>query len=130
MTRGAYDTRKKQIIFDIIKKEHQQFTVKDIYNKTKGIGLTTVYRMILQLLNEGFLSKCVDKDNIIYYQYLEKCDKDNHFYLKCDNCGNMTHIDCDCIKEWFNHILIQHDFTINSKKIVINGICDKCKYNN
>ena len=125
--RSSYDTKQKEMILDVIKKEKHEFTVKDIYEKIDNIGLTTVYRMVLKLVNEGYLSKSVGKDNVTYYQYLEKCMEDNHFYLKCDICGNLMHIDCDCIKELSNHIFVKHHFTPNRERIIISGVCEKCK---
>ena len=62
-----------------------------------------------------------------YYQYLGKCNHENHFYLKCDKCGEMKHIDCDCILELSEHIHKEHKFIPNKEKIIINGICNKCK---
>ena len=125
--RSSYDTKQKEMILDVIKKEKHEFTVKEIYEKIDGIGLTTIYRMVLKLVDEGYLSKTIGKGNVTYYQYLEKCMEDNHFYLKCDICGNLMHIDCDCIKELSNHILVNHHFTPNKERIIISGVCEKCK---
>lgn len=123
----TYNTKQKDIIIDIIKKQNHEFTVKDIYNEIKDkTGLTTIYRLVDKLVDSGSLNKFIGKDNITYYEYLEKCNNDNHFYLKCDNCGNMIHIDCDCIKDLREHIIEEHSFKLNNEKIIINGLCKKC----
>lgn len=123
----SYNTKQKDIILDLIKKNHHEFTVKDIYENIKEeVGLTTVYRLVDKLVDEGRVSKTIGKDNQTYYQYLEECDNENHFYLKCDNCGSMMHIDCDCIKELSKHISEEHKFKLKEKSIIINGICKKC----
>lgn len=123
----TYNTKQKDIIYNVIKKYDKEFTVKDIYNKVKdSTGLTTVYRLIDKLTNDGIIKKYVKDDNTIYYQYLEECDKNNHFFLKCDNCGKLIHIDCNCVKDLFSHILKEHKFIPKDKQVVINGICDKC----
>lgn len=128
MSRSSeYSTRQKDKLFDVIKKHNKEFTVKDIYNELGDeIGLTTIYRFVDKLSNIGVLRKSLGKDNVTYYQYLEHCDNENHFYLKCDLCGEMEHIDCECIGELFNHILNKHKFMPSRDHIIINGICRKC----
>ena len=122
-----YNTKQKDIILDIIKKQKKEFTIKDIYNSLDGaVGLTTIYRLVDKLVIDGLLDKHISQDNITYYQYLEECDKENHFYLKCDKCGSMIHVDCDCIEELSHHISSEHKFKLNKEKIIIGGICNKC----
>ena len=124
--RGNYNTEQKELLLDIIKNEKHEFTVKDISNKT-DVGLTTIYRFIDKLVQDGNLTKEIGNDNTIYYQYLEECDHENHFYLKCDNCGELIHVDCDCIEDLSNHIKNKHDFKINREQIIINGLCSECR---
>ena len=46
--------------------------------------------------------------------------------LKCESCGTMEHIDCDCIEELSNHISKEHNFSLTDH-IIINGKCNNCK---
>lgn len=128
MTRSNhYETKQKDIIINCIKK-HKEFTINDIYEELKGqVGLTTIYRKVDSLVEDNKVKKYIGKDNITYYQYLCECDKDNHFYLKCDKCGTLEHVDCDCINELSEHINKNHEFKINKQNIVINGVCKNCK---
>ena len=122
-----YNTKQKDMILDVIRKEKKEFTIKDIYNSLDGAaGLTTIYRLVDKLVIDGILHKHISKDNITYYEYLEECDKENHFYLKCEKCGNMIHVDCDFVEELENHITNEHKFKLDKKMIIINGICNKC----
>ncbi len=124
----TYNTKQKDIILDIIKKQKSEFTIKDIYSKlNNNVGLTTIYRLVDKLVLEGIISKTIGTDNITYYQYLEKCAKENHFYLKCDKCGKLIHVDCKCINDLTNHILTKHNFKSNKEHIIISGICKSCE---
>jgi len=124
---NTYKTKQKDLIFDAIKKQKNDFIIKDIYEELNHkVGLTTIYRLVDKMVKEGIVNKTIGKDNITYFQYLEKCNHLNHFYLKCDNCGNTIHVDCDCITDLMNHILEEHHFKINSGHIIIGGMCDKC----
>lgn len=123
----SYNTKQKEIILEVIEKEKHEFTIKDIYSKLNNkIGLTTIYRLVDKLVEDKVLNKSISKDNITYYNYLEKCEHQNHFYLKCDNCGDLIHIDCYCIEELKNHINKEHSFKLSSDHIIINGLCKKC----
>ena len=123
----SYKTKQKDIILDSIKKQKHEFTIKDIYRSIKDkVGLTTIYRLVDKLVEEKRLNKTISSDNITYYQYLEECNEENHFYLKCDKCGNLTHVDCDCIEELTNHIFKDHKFKPSKDHIIIEGICNKC----
>ena len=127
MLRQAYHTKQKDIIFDAIRRQKHEFSIKDIYEATEEeIGLTTIYRFIDQLVDEGRLKKFIGKDNITYYQYLEECEEENHFYLKCSNCGDMIHVDCSCIEDLSIHVLKKHQFILSRDNIVIEGICKNC----
>lgn len=122
-----YNTRQREIILDAIRKNKNEFTIKDIHLNIKDkVGLTTVYRLVDKLVEEGLLNKFIGKDNITYYQYLEKCEHQNHFYLKCESCGDIVHVDCDCIEEITNHIFLKHDFKPSREHIIIYGICKNC----
>lgn len=123
----VYNTKQKDLLLKIIKNEEKEFTIKDIYNKAKEqVGLTTIYRYVEKLENMGRVSKSIGSNNLTYYQYLEECDSENHFYLKCEKCGKMEHVDCDCITDLNKHILNNHQFKINKEHIIINGICKNC----
>ena len=123
----SYNTKQKDVILNAIKHQKQEFIINDIYNQVKDkAGLTTIYRLVDKLVLDGRLSKYIGKDNTTYYQYLEECNEDNHFYLKCEHCGDMVHIDCDCIEDLSSHIFKKHKFKPNKEHIIINGICENC----
>ncbi len=118
----SYNTKQKEIVLDLIKTKTKEFTVKDLYIElNQEIGLTTIYRLVDKLVEEGTINK---NDN--YYQYLGHCDCDNHFYLKCNNCGKLIHVDCDCINELMEHISVEHQFIPDKEGIIIHGLCEKC----
>ena len=123
----TYKTRQKELVLDVIKNFKNDFTIKEIYEKlNQNVGLTTIYRTILKLVEEGKIKKSIDYNNFVHYQYLDECQCDNHFYLKCDKCGSITHVDCDCINDFTNHVLKNHSFKVDNVNIIIKGICKKC----
>ena len=127
MIRGPYNTKQRDKIFQIIEKYGHDFLIKDLYEEVKeDTSLTTVYRLVDQLVEEGILNKCIGSDQNTYYQYMKKCDCESHFYLKCDQCGSFTHVECDHISELLEHIQVEHQFHPDEKQIIIHGVCKKC----
>ncbi len=128
MKREGYRTKQKDKILEVIRSLNHEFTIKELYNKlNKEVGLTTIYRLVDKLVMDKVLNKYISNKNITYYEYLNKCSHENHFYLKCLVCSELIHIDCDCIKKLENHILDEHKFNMNHENIIINGICKRCK---
>ena len=126
--RNSYDTKQKELLLNTIKGFNKQFEVKEIYESLKGkVGLTTIYRFLEKLEKEKLVTKIVGSDNKTYFEYLERCEEENHFYLKCDKCGSLTHVDCDCINELSSHISKEHKFNLNKENIIMKGICKNCK---
>jgi len=127
MKRETYNTKQKDIILEKVRKLNKEFTVKGLYDSLNHkVGLTTIYRLIDKLVEEGIIKKTITNDNKTFYRYLEECNHENHFYLNCDKCGNLVHVDCDCINELSNHIFKEHNFKPSKDHIIINGICNNC----
>ena len=105
--RDKYKTNNKQSILNYIINYSGSFSAGDIYSLMKdnneNIGLTTIYR------------------------YLDDCDCENHFYLKCNSCGKVIHIDCSHINTFSKHIMKDHDFLIDKNNLFISGICNDCR---
>lgn len=123
----VYRTKQKDKLVEIIKDFDHEFTIKEIYDFLDGsVGLTTIYRLVDKLVNEGKINKTINNNNVTYYQYLGVCQHKNHFYLKCDICSKLEHVDCDCITDLWEHIYNNHEFKPSKGQIIINGICKKC----
>jgi Fur family ferric uptake transcriptional regulator len=131
MSRSNYQTTNKKKILDYIKKQDSSFTTKNLYQEMKkekeDVGLTTIYRFLEELEKQEQIKKYYNSKNIAYYQYLDPCSHENHFYLKCSECGNLIHIDCDCIIDLEKHIQKKHHFKMDNKNIVITGYCSNCR---
>ena len=131
MSRESYNTKTKEIINEAIKNYQNGFTIKELKdsldNNNQKIGLTTIYRLLDKLEDEGIVKKYFDENNITHYKYVNDCTSERHFYLKCVKCDKIIHVDCDCINDLSNHIYKQHKFSIDTRNIILSGICNDCK---
>lgn len=124
----TYKTKQREDILKAIQEQKGEFLVKDLYIALEErIGLTTIYRMVDKLVLEGILRKSIRMDNVTTYQYLENCEEKNHFYLKCRDCGEVKHVDCDCICQFVNHACLEHDFELDTQNVVFMGLCHSCQ---
>ena len=131
MARDKYNTKTKCIIKEEIINYPNGTTIKklkeDLDKKNLNVGLTTIYRSLEDLCDLGIVKKYYNEKNIDLYKYVNDCISDNHFYLKCEKCGKITHVDCSCIEDLYLHILKQHHFSIDTKSVILNGLCNDCK---
>lgn len=131
MARDSYNTKSKEIINEAIKNYPNGFTIKDLKEdlekKKLNIGLTTIYRALDRLALDGVVTKFYDENNVGHYKYVNDCQSETHFYLKCQKCEKIYHVDCSCIDELSIHILKQHKFKIDTKNIILEGLCNNCR---
>ena len=131
MARDTYNTKTKEIVDNEIKLFKNGFTIKalkeSLDNKKIKIGLTTIYRSLERLENEGIVKKYFDENNVAHFKYVNDCNSQRHFYLKCEKCGVIYHIDCSCIDDLSLHIFKQHKFSIDTRNIILTGLCNNCK---
>lgn len=131
MARDTYNTKTREIVSEEIKNFNNGFTIKELKEsldkKEIKIGLTTIYRALEKLLDDGIVKKYFDENNITHFKYVMDCTSERHFYLKCDKCNKMYHIDCGCIDDLSQHILKQHKFSIDTRNIILSGLCNSCK---
>lgn len=125
--RNHYQTKQKELLWEMIEKKQQEFTIKELFQELDGnIGLTTIYRFVEHLEKEGRVTKIVRDNGTVYYQYLGNCSLENHFYLKCEKCKTMIHVDCDYVEDLSKHIKTKHKFQLNKEHIIMNGLCEDC----
>jgi Fur family ferric uptake transcriptional regulator len=98
----------------------------------KPIGVTTVYRQLDKMVEEGIVNKyTLDSKSSACYEYVDEHDHSHGlvkcYHCKCDKCGKVIHLHCSEIEEIFKHIEDKHEFVINSKRTVLYGLCEECR---
>lgn len=132
----SYKTKQKESILLYIKSLNgKHVTINQItdhfLNNDMKIGMTTVYRYLDKLVNDGVVRKYImDGVSGACYQYVGEEDQlKEHFHFKCDECGGLIHFECDELESIQEHLLKKHGFNLNSFKTMLYGKCDKCSNN-
>ena len=128
MEKRKYNTKQKEELLQYLKDNKNSFVsaedIEKYVEKEKiNIGLTTIYRFLNSLEEQGKL-RVELKEHTKFYQYISE-DCENHYHLKCKECGQITHLDCEELEEIKEHIFKDHKFIIDSK-FEIYGLCNKC----
>ena len=110
------------------------FTVMDLCDyfrrQNNPIGMTTVYRQLDRLVDEGMVKKyTLDGNTSACYQYVgDSCAKEQEqcFHCKCERCGVLIHLHCKDLETIQDHLKEHHHFYINPTRTVFYGLCEKC----
>ena len=112
----------------------QHFTVNELYmhfaGKDKAIGVTTLYRHLQRMLDDGIVSKyAVGTNGAACFEYVG--DGAPHetvsvYHCKCEGCGKLIHVHCDMIKDIEHHMSDEHGFKIDPFRTVFYGTCEDC----
>ncbi len=126
----GYKTRQRQAILDYMAKNADvHLSVDDIFealrNAGESVGKTTVYRHVERLAQSGNVRK-YRLDGCTCYQYQMGKNCNEHFHLKCSQCGKLYHLDCSFMSDLDTHIFEHHGFRMDNTKTVIYGICKGC----
>ena len=130
---AQYSTRQRRVIEQYIASMgDSHFTVDSLcaalLQKGEMVGRTTVYRCVERLKNEGKLRKYMQNaGESACYQYINGGHCQEHFHLKCENCGDLSHMDCHDMTNLAEHIKSHHGFAINPLKTVLYGVCERCR---
>ncbi len=135
MIMAKYKTNQKKVMLEYLEnRAGQHVTANDIKNYfseiNAQIGLTTIYRHLNQLVDDGLVKKFfIDESSGSCFEYVQKeCaeHEHEHFHLKCEQCDTLIHFDCHEIEELQKHIQKEHGFTIDPIRTVFYGLCEKC----
>ncbi len=116
-------------------KPGQHVTVNEIANHFSSlqiqIGLTTIYRHLNRMVEKGIVKKFyIDGKQGSCFEYINpryKKTNDKRFHLKCKNCDQLIHFECEEVKKLQEHIIKEHNFIIDPVRTVFYGICKSCK---
>lgn len=128
----VYKTRQRELILNCLSDAgDRHLTVKDVmYELSKrdiNVGQTTIYRHLDRLVSEGVVRRFYSNDSgSTCYQYVGGRNCTNHYHLKCTQCGELVHFECDELDKLYCHIGNEHGFEIDVARTVFYGKCARC----
>lgn len=130
MARDYRTTQRKHILEFLSESGGRHLTAEEVFlalrDRGREVGRATVYRYLDKLTEERVLRKYPRLDGSgAAYEYCGRGE--GHPHLKCDSCGELTHLECPGLPLFFRHVVEEHKFEIDPARIVFHGTCGKCK---
>lgn len=117
---GLKCTTQRIEVMEILSRANAPMTAENIFEKSDGISLSTVYRIAERLVEKGIATKNTIRDSDKFYYELAMGG--HRHYAICLGCGGMKYVDICPV-----HDLKIDDFTVTGHKLEIYGYCDRCK---
>lgn len=126
----TYMTRQQQAVLEVVKASPEGCATaaeltEQLHQQGQTVGLTTVYRQLERLAQQGLVHKAVT-DQGAYYQYCAAHTEGSCFLLKCEKCGTIRHLDCSHLGELYRHLEQEHHFRIDPRRTLFYGLCERC----
>lgn len=133
--RTSKDTRRKGLtkgclkVLEVLEHMKDLSSAQDIYGVMRGEddkapGLTTVYRSLESLVNQGLVQAVDIGDGERRYELIEPGE--HHHHLICQECRKSTHLDECLIEDLDAAIKAKYGFEIESHILEIFGTCTEC----
>lgn len=90
------------------------------------IGLTTVYRALATLADQGDADSIQAEGEQLY----RACSPKHHHHLICRSCGLTVEIEAKAVEEWAGKVASEHGFTDASHVVDVFGVCSQCREKN
>lgn len=97
---------------------HEELRAQDV-----AIGLTTVYRALQALSDEGAVDVIVRDDGEAVYR---RCSTHHHHHLVCRDCRATIEVEAPSVEAWAHGVADQHGFSDVTHTVEIFGICPDC----
>ena len=123
-------TQKEKLLSFMAEHAAKQLPMQTILQemKAQGVGESTVYRLMKELVDQGKVKRFVCANNRRFFYQATKDEKcGHHMHLKCLSCGKMVHLSgfvSDFIEK---NILAANRFSIDGQKTLLYGKCQNCQ---
>lgn len=89
----------------------------------ESVGLTTVYRALQALADDGLVDVIVRSDGEAVYR---QCSTHHHHHLVCRSCRSAVEVEAPTVESWAARVASEHGFTDVSHTVEIFGVCPQC----
>lgn len=122
-------TKQRQLILDMIQKQHNHPTAEEIYSQVteidKKVSRGTVYRNLGLLKTDGNIGSL----NLTNPERFEG-RLDYHHHLICIKCGKICDVPLPYVSELDTTIANETGYTISRHHTIFEGICPECEKKN
>lgn len=126
MTRKR-NTWQKTAVIDQLSKTEEFLSAQQLHQKIektgKKLGLTTVYRALTELVEQGVADSLLAEGEARY----RICQPEHHHHLTCLSCGKAVEFEILGFEEQIEKMAKKHGFAGVSHQVELTGICSRCR---
>lgn len=126
MTRKR-NTWQKTAVIDQLSKTEEFLSAQQLHQKIektgKKLGLTTVYRALTELVEQGVADSLLAEGEARY----RICQPEHHHHLTCLSCGKAVEFELLGFEEQIEKMAKKHGFAGVSHQVELTGICSRCR---
>jgi Fur family transcriptional regulator, ferric uptake regulator len=124
---GLRMTPQRQLILDAVASMRGHISVDQVYrqvaNSFPDVNITTVYRTLELLEQQGFVRHTHFHDNRAQY---ERTDEPPHQHLVCKRCGRDQEMDLSVLEPLAEDLRRRYGFEPELSHTAIVGVCSSC----
>jgi Fur family ferric uptake transcriptional regulator len=96
----------------------------ELRRKGEHVGLTTVYRHLQALSEQGSIDAIRDASGETLYR---QCGTSvHHHHLTCRNCGRSVEVEGRAVEQWAERVAAEAGFTDVGHTVELFGLCPQC----
>ena len=96
----------------------------ELRRKGEHVGLTTVYRHLQALSEQGMVDAIRDDSGEILYR---QCGTTaHHHHLTCRKCGRSVEVEGRAVEHWAEKVATEAGFTDVGHTVELFGLCPEC----
>jgi len=121
------NTWQKTAVIDQLSKTEELLSAQQLHQKIektgKKLGLTTVYRALTELVEQGVADSLLAEGEARY----RICQPEHHHHLTCLSCGKAVEFEILGFEEQIEKMAKKHGFAGVSHQVELTGICSRCR---
>ena len=120
-------TKQRAAVAEALESQGEFRSAQEIYDIVRqrgdSIGLTTVYRSLQSMADDGQVDVIVRGDGESVYR---QCSPSHHHHLVCRSCRSTVEIDAPDVERWATDVAAQHGFRDVTHTVEVFGVCSRC----
>ena len=128
-TRTSRQTRQGQAVLNVVLGSENFRSAQDIHAELRAsgetVGLTTVYRHLALLTDEGRIDALQTAEGELVYR---RCHSDqHHHHVVCRRCGRGSEVELPDLEHWAETVAEALGYTDVTHTVEVFGVCADCR---
>ena len=121
-------TRAQQAVLEALAGEESFLSAQEIHvlirDAGSSVGLTSVYRAVQSLCDEGLVDVVRTPSGESTYR---RCGSArHHHHLVCRECGAAVEVEAPALERWMRDVARRHGSRVDGHTVEITGTCSRC----